>query len=173
MPTAPRYFLLEEGQRTGPHSLAVLKQKAEVRVLTADSLIAHETEPDAWAPLGDFQVLCDELLPVRTRYALAPDHKVEHVNTPGETAPPTVQELLRANAVRERSAIGELLAPLPRRSNKRLRDYLILVVCGNLLALLAFLFLPMNPVSFVYLVAFVAIYNTSLPWVMFAVMDRY
>jgi fatty acid desaturase len=81
--------------------------------------------------------------------------------------------MLRANLARQRQAEGELLKPLPPRSNRRRNDYLIAALAGNLLAALGFIYLPGNPVTFVYLVAFVVIYNISLVWVLFFVMDRY
>ncbi len=174
MPTGPRFFIVEAGQRTGPHSLAVLKQKAEIHVLAADSLIAPENEPDTWSPLRDSQVLCEELLPARTHYALAPDRPVDHVNGSPTDAPPlSVEDMLRGNLARQRSADGELLAPLPPRPNRRRTDYLIMVTCGNLLALAAWLLLPANPMVLVPLLAFLVIYNIGLAWVLFGVLDRY
>ena len=173
MSTGPRYFLLESGQRTGPHSLIVLKQKAEIGVLTPDTSLAPENEPDAWAPLRDAQVLCEELIPPRPHYALG-TRLVEKVNTASSPhSAPSVHDLLGGNLARQRKAEGELLTPLPPRSNRRRNDYLVLVGAGNLMATLGFVFLPTNPFVFVSLVAFVAIYNVGLTWIMFFVMDRY
>jgi len=172
MPTAPRYFLREDGRRTGPHTLAVLKQKAELGLLSAESLFAPETEPEAWAALRESQVLCEELIPARPHYNLG-KREIEHVNRADTPAPPSVEDMLRANLARQQQVEGELLKPLPPRSNRRRNDYLISAIAGNLLAALGFIYLPGNPVTFVYLVAFVVIYNISLIWVLFFVMDRY
>jgi hypothetical protein len=51
MPSAPRFFLREDGRRTGPHSLLVLKLKAARSLFSADTLLAQENEPEAWAAL--------------------------------------------------------------------------------------------------------------------------
>ncbi|MEZ0216276.1 MAG: DUF4339 domain-containing protein [Rariglobus sp.] len=173
MPSAPRYYLAEAGQRTGPHSLAVLKQLAEVGTITPDTLHAAESEPNDWTPLRDSQVLHDELFPARPHYTLDANRPVEHVNHPDNTAVPSVDEMLRANIARQRAAEGELLTPQPPRSNKRRRDYLFLVIAGNALGLLVFILLPSNPLVLVYLLAFFVIYNLGLAWTLYGVMDRY
>lgn len=173
MPSAPRYYLADSGRRTGPHSLAVLKQLAEVSSITPDTLHAAESEPNDWSPLRDSQVLRDELFPARPHYALDLHRPVEQVNNPNTTPVPSVDEILRANLARQREAEGELLTPQPPRPNNRRRDYLFLTIAGNLAAVLGFIFLPANPIVFVSLVAFVAIYNIGLLWTLFVVMDRY
>jgi hypothetical protein len=173
MPSAPRYYLADSGRRTGPHSLAVLKQLAEVSTITPDTLHATESEPNDWSPLRDSQVLHDELFPARPHYTLDLQRPVEHVNNPSNIAVPSVDEILRANLARQRATEGELLKPMPPRSNRRRNDYLFLTIAGNLAAVLGFIFLPANAVVFVSLVAFVAIYNIGLLWTLFFVMDRY
>ncbi len=173
MPVAPRYYLADSGRRTGPHSLAVLKQLAEVGAITPDTLHAAESDPNNWSPLRDSQVIHDELFPTRPRYALDANRPVDHVNRPDTTAVPSVDEMLRANIARQREAEGELLTLQPPRSNKRRRDYLILLITGNALALLGFILLPANPMVMVYLLAFVVIYNLGLAWTLYGVMDRY
>jgi hypothetical protein len=40
-------------------------------------------------------------------------------------------------------------------------------------AVVAWLFLPTNPMVLVPLLAFAVIYNIGIAWVMFGVMDRY
>ena len=172
MPSSPRYFLREDGRRTGPHSLAVLKQKAELGLLTANSPLAPEAEPEAWAPLGDSQVLREELLTAHTHYTLG-KREVETVNHAENPATPSVESILRGNLARQREVEGELLKPLPPRSNRRRNDYLIAAIAGNLLAAIGFIYLPGNPITFVYLIAFVTLYNTGLVWILFFVMDRY
>lgn len=173
MATGPRYFLQENGLRTGPHSLAVLKQKAEIHVITPDTSLAPENEPDVWAPITDSQVLREELFPLRTHFSLGA-RTVETVNSSADpNHAPSVDEMLRDNLTRQRAAEGELLKPMPPRSNRRRNDYLFLTIAGNLAAVLGFVFLPANPVVFVSLVAFVAIYNIGLIWTVFFVMDRY
>ena len=84
MPSAPRFFLREDGRRTSTHSLSVLKQKAEMDLLSADTLLAQENEPEAWAALRESQVLNEELLPARSHCTLAPSEiiSVNHAENP-------------------------------------------------------------------------------------------
>lgn len=173
MPTAPRYYLANGTQRTGPHSLAVLKQLAEVHTITPDTLHAAESDPDDWTPLRDSQVLHDELFPARPHYSLDHHRPVEHVNNPSNVSAPSVDEMLRANLARQRQAEGELLKPQAPRSNKRRRDYIFLVITGNAFAVLGFILLPANPMVLVPLFAFLIIYNLGLAWTLYGVMDRY
>src|SRR5690606_6398356 len=139
------------GLRTGPHSLLVLKQKAEIHMITPETSLASETNPDGWTPIREMEVVCAELFPARTRLRLG-SRTVEHLNANDPRAAIRVEDLLQDNLRRRQAAETDLLSPLPPRSNKRLRDYLLLAIAGNLLALLGFVFLPINPVVFVYLV---------------------
>jgi hypothetical protein len=171
MPTAPRYFLQEDGRRTGPHSLDVLRQKAEIHVLTPATLITEENEPDAWAPLRDSQVLCEELFPPRPQYSLGA-RTVEKVNTAAEThSAPSIHEMLRDNLARQRTAEGELLKPMPPRSNRRRNDYLL--IAGLINGLVVINLLMGRPWHDPFLLGFFAMANISLAWVLFVVMDRY
>ncbi|CAM2899256.1 DUF4339 domain-containing protein [Rariglobus hedericola] len=172
MATPPRYFMMEDGQRTGPHSLAVLLQKAEMHALTADTLIAPENEPGIMLPLRDFQVLCSELLPERVHYTLGA-HAIDRVNTTEIPAALSVQEILSDNLARERAVEGQLLKSARARTNNRRRDYVLLTVAGNAFAALAWVLFPGTPMVVVSLLGFVVIYNVSLAWVLYGVMDRY
>jgi hypothetical protein len=81
--------------------------------------------------------------------------------------------MLSDNLARQQQAAGELLKPLPARSNRRRSDYLFLLFTGNLLAVLAYVLLRNYPLAFVSLVGFVALYNTAIVWILFFVMSRY
>ncbi len=172
MQPTPRYFLLDDGQRTGPHSLAVLKQKAEMGFLTRDNLIAPENDPEAWAPLKESQVLCEELIPARPHYTLG-KREVEKVNHAGNPEILSVDQILRGNLARQQQAESELLKTLPPVSNRRRNDCLLLLIIGNLLIGLAYYFLRHNPMAAVSLLGVVALYNTGVVWILFFVMDRY
>ncbi|MET0263148.1 MAG: DUF4339 domain-containing protein [Rariglobus sp.] len=171
MSVAPRHFLQEDGRRTGPHSLAVLLQKAEVHVLTPETLVATEDDPDTWLPLREFQVLCSELLPERPHYTLGP-RSVVTVNAASGTSTPSIDELLQDNIARQRETEGELLPPAAH-PNQRRRDYLFLCIGGNALAALAAVLLPGNPIILVPLLGFMVVYNVGIAWVLFGVMGRY
>lgn len=173
MPSAPRYFLSENGQRTGPHSLAVLRQKAEIGVLRPDTSIAPESAPDDWSPLSDSQVLSEELFPARRQFTMGP-RTIEKVNTAADPhSAPSIDEMLRGNLARQHAAEGELLKPMPPRSNRRRNDYLFTVAAGALASMIPWLFVPVT-IGHVFLSVgatfFVAV---SAGWVFFFVMDRY
>ncbi|MBW8782605.1 MAG: DUF4339 domain-containing protein [Verrucomicrobia bacterium] len=171
-PVSPRYFLMEDGRRTGPHTLAVLCQKAEIRVIDRETLVAFEDEPEAWLPLRECEGLSAGLFPEKAVFTLAAK-TIESVNTTTPTQATSVHEMLRSNLARQEAAAGELLKPLPPRSNRRKQDFWILFGALNLaVGLLAFR-LPMNPMVFVSIIALFTLGNISLVWVMFFVMDRY
>ena len=64
--------------------------------------------------------------------------------------------------------------PPPSRKSQRTRDYLRLLVGGNvLLAGLAWLFVALNPISLMFLAAALVMYNAALLWMMFGVLKEY
>ena len=173
MATGPRYFLQENGLRTGPHSLAVLKQKAEISVIKPDTSLAPENEPDTWAPISDSQVLCEELFPARTHYTLAA-RAVEKVNSSADPHhAPSVDEMLRDNLTRQRAAGGELMKPMPPRSNRRRTDYLFTVAAGALVSMIPWLFVHVTIGHVLLSLASTVYVAISAGWVFFFVMDRY
>lgn len=169
-PAPLRYLLIEDGHPTGPHSLAVLLQKAQVHVITADTLAAPENKPPQWQPIRTLAPLHEVLFPAKAKLTLGA-RTVEVVNTTAQAAAPGVDEILQANIVRQRTAEGELLKPHPPRSNKRRNDYLILA--GGLNGIVAVRLLQGCPIYEPFLVGLFVMGNISLVWVMFFVMDRY
>lgn len=172
MPT-PRYFLTEEGKRTGPHSMAVLMQKAEIRMLTPNSLLAPENEPDAWSPLSSYEVLCSELLPNRPHFTLG-SRNIERVNSDDVPPPPSITDMLQANLAHEKAfqATQPKAAP-PKSSHKRLRDYLIFATTITALAVFAGMKFSDNTFFTIALVGASAFLNACMAWVMFGIMSRY
>lgn len=168
--TPLRYLLNEGGVVTGPHSLAVLRQKAEIHVITRDTLIAFENDREDWAPIHALEVLSAELFPGQTTFTFGAK-SFETVNVRNSEAPPTVQEMLDGNLALQQAAEGELLKSHPPRSNKRRNDYLILMLGLN--AIIAIRLLQGAPVFDPFLVALFVMGNISLVWIMFVVMDRY
>jgi hypothetical protein len=173
MPSAPRYYLAEEGRRTGPHSLAVLKQLAEVGTITPETLHASESDPNDWSPLRASQVLHDELFPERPHYALDSNRAVEHVNRPDNAAVPSVDEMLRANIARQRQAEGELLTPQPPRPNRRRTDYLLTVAGGAGVSMIPWLFVHVTAGHIILTLAATTFVAICAAWVFYGVMDRY
>jgi len=173
MPTGPRYFLTEEGQRTGPHSLAVLRQKAEIGIIKPDTSIAPESDPDDWSPLSDSSVLTEELFPARPHFTLGP-RTVDTVNSPADFLPaPSVGDLLRGNLARQRASESELLTPQPPRSNRRLRDYLFTVAAGAAVSMIPWLFVQVTVGHIILTAAATVFVAVTAAWVFFVVMDRY
>lgn len=91
-----------------------------------------------------------------------------------EAGPATeVHGLLRENLARANAAGANDLAPAPRRKNRRLRDYLLVLIPVN--AFFAFFaFGPTaNPITFVYGLGGMAFFTVALTWVMFGIMNKY
>lgn len=172
MPSAPRYYLADSGRRTGPHSLAVLKQLAEVSSITPDTLHAAESEPNDWSPLRDSQVLRDELFPPRPHYALDLHRPVEHVNNPNNTPVPSVDEMLRANLARQQSVTPELLKEIPR-PNRRRRDCIFLLIAAFVLCVAPWFFIPLTIGLILLSTAAFLFMSLCILWILYGVMDRY
>lgn len=61
----------------------------------------------------------------------------------------------------------------PFRLSKRTQDYIKLVLIGNLLISCLLLFVVINPISLMFLLALVVIYNAGLAWVLLFIMQPY
>lgn len=110
--------------------------------------------------------------PPPVKYGLKP--KVFPVANDRATPPaPTVHEVLQQNLARQQAAEPAVLPHLKDRRTKRRRDYWVLMLGGNALGGVCAWLLPLNPVVFIYLLAFIIVFNVSLLWVMFHVMDKY
>jgi hypothetical protein len=94
-------------------------------------------------------------------------------NVASTSPAPSVHEILRQNLSVQKSAEPEVLPHLHDRRTKRRRDYWITMLCGNALGGLAAVILPTNVVVLVFLLAFFVIFNLSLVWILFHVMDKY
>lgn len=171
------YYLAEDGRPTGPHSLVVLRQKAEIFVLRPDSLVipaspAPADPPPAWTPIHALPDLHALLFPKRTGLALGRAHVAADVSRDDASLAPThVPALLHDNTSRQVAAEGPLRPP-PRGAyrHRRTRDYLWSAGALNAFCVaygLSSTFL--NP----FLIALIVIGNISMLWVMFGIMDRY
>ncbi len=61
----------------------------------------------------------------------------------------------------------------PWRLSNRAKDYLILLIVGNLLICSLLFFIAVNPMSLMFLLALMVIYNTALAWVLLFVIPPY
>lgn len=167
------YYLLEDGQPTGPHSLAVLRQKAEVHAIRPDTLVhpAEHSPAAAWTPIRDLPALHDQLFPARALPRLGAAHiQSANAQVDAGTAPTDVFALLKDNTARQRVGEGELLKDIGPRPNRRRRDYLVCCVGLNLFVVLAGQFVGyINP----FLIGLFIMGNLGLAWTLYGVMDRY
>lgn len=170
---SPAYYLVEEGRATGPHSIAVLRQKAEVHALRPDTLVHPvDAAPETgWRPLHAEPELHALLCPARTAPALGVAH-FDPVNaaTDASTTGFSIATALHDNTARQRAAEGDLLPPLPPAPNNRRRNYLVCAVGLNLFCLLLGPLIGfINP----FLIGLFVMGNIALVWVLYGVMDRY
>lgn len=180
MPTDPlpaEFILLESRQPSGPHSLAVLRQKAEVHAITPDTPIRPSTPPDSpWVTIRELPALHDLLFPARTAPKLGVAQFVStNTTTDADYAPTDVFQLLRDNTARQ--ALAESAQPtrkLEKIGRRRLRDYLI-VVLGSNAAAIAYIGLlaGFGTIQLVFLLGFAVILTVGLYWVMFHIMEPY
>lgn len=167
-------YLIEAGHATGPHSLEVLKQKAAIHVITADTPVRSADAPDTdWRPLRELPELHALLFPSRSTLTLG-SARFESVNASTDAATPgwDVTGLLRANVAHERQVTRSAPPSLPpaKVPNRRRRDYLLLAIplnvgCIALAPLLGYV----NP----FLIGLFVMGNIGLAWVLYGVMDPY
>lgn len=174
------YELQENGRATGPHSLVVLRQKAEIRVIQPDSLVRLATAtgapPESWLPIRDLPELHADLFPPRATPKLSVTPLAfESANIVGPTdhVPATATDvfaMLRQNSARERAATDELMKDLGPRPNNRRRDYIVCFLALNLFVACAGQFVGyFNP----FLIGLAVMGNIGLVWLLYFVMDRY
>lgn len=170
------YYLVEGGVVTGPHSLLVLRQKAEIHALRPDAMVHPLLPADApWCPLHEIPDLLAAVFPAPSAPRLALSRPtLPNTASDADLAPTEVPELLRDNVARQVFAeSGIPLRKLKPLGAKRRRDFLVLFLLGNAFALGSGYFLGFNGVQGVFILSFCAVFNVSLYWVLFHVMDRY
>jgi hypothetical protein len=85
-----------------------------------------------------------------------------------------VHALLRANVAQDAAHGFNELTPLPKRPSRRKRDYLFLVISGNLLlGLIALASGITSPIVFASAVGGMGLMTIGFTWVMWFVMDDY
>lgn len=180
MPLAERYYLVEAGGAAGPFSLAVLRQKAEIRVLKPDDLVHPADEVDAaWLPIRAHPELHQLLFPERPGLALGTGTAFPTVNPEQDrdSAANHVLGLLRDNAERETAARAEhdvfAIDRPDTRGRSRRRDFWTVVGGGNLFALVAFALGGFSAVHGVFVAGFMIILTLGTYWVLYHVMDPY
>jgi hypothetical protein len=80
-----------------------------------------------------------------------------------------VEDILRLNREREKQAGLDQLKPAPPGPNRRRRDYLMLLISGNLV-----LFFGLNAIGGLALGGVVAaVFTVGLTWAVYGIMDKY
>lgn len=144
---AESYYLWEDERVTGPHSLRVLQQKAEIRALDATSLLRHVHPQDAaWAPLSEFPELAALVLPTgeRPRLQLGGRGPEAVAQAEAQRASISVEELLRQNRAQERLGEAPLVFPPgPDPYERRRRRFWVQALVLLLPAILLWAFGPL------------------------------
>ncbi len=100
-----------------------------------------------------------------------------HTPGPGPEREPSathdVRAILQANLKSEKSLQVNQPIVVKRKKSKRLRDYLISLVGGNLFIVLTLWFVGKNPVSLIFGLAGMVLLTCGLTWVMFQIMEDY
>lgn len=172
------YILLEDRQPSGPHSLTVLRQKAEIRVITPDTPIRPATPPDSpWVTIREIPELHALLFPARTTPTLGTANTFVSTNaaTDADYAATDVRQLLRNNTAYQTLAEeAQSPRPLVKIGARRRRDFWVVVLGANAAAIAYITFLAgFGPIQLVSLLGFASILTVGLYWVMFHIMEPY
>lgn len=175
----PSYFLIEENTEiSGPHSLLVLRQKAEVGVLHPKSLVRPHNAPTGapWQTLASLPHLHLTLFPRRPSPTLRAPTPITGTNATFDatSAPIDVQDALNETTARlnpaEKKSEDTPPAYPQRYTYRRRRDYFVCAATLNLFCLAAGAWVGfLNP----FLLGLFFLGNVSLLWILFVVLDRY
>lgn len=175
----PPYLLLEDGRPTGPHSLLVLHQKADIRVLHPDSLVRPAESPDApWIPVRAIPDLHALLFPPRSAPALAspraaPPAPAASASAGAPARPVEVEALLRDNTARLVAAEHFNPGGLSSRRLRRHRSFLcsVLAFAAPAWALHRFGPLPKTEMTFILLASAVGVASLLSYWIIYHITD--
>jgi hypothetical protein len=101
-----------------------------------------------------------------------PTAPVKGSTGPKPTDPNDVFAVLEENRSRERQ-LGKDEIVIKQIKSKRRRDYLLLVVLGNLLIVALVALGGFNPISMIFGLAGIIMLSLGATWIMWFVMDRY
>jgi hypothetical protein len=170
----PTYQLVEGDQITGPHTLAVLRQKAEIHVIRPDTPVRAVVQPpEPWKPIRDWPELHDLLFIAKTapKLGVARFHAT-NVETDAASAPVDVQQLLRGNAAVQKAAEKrEARAGIGPYLRRRLVFAVVVALVVLPLYFVYHQLLPRTGDSIALLAGFAAVGLGVIYWVMFHVLD--
>lgn len=194
MDNPPSTFLRLQGALRGPFTVDQLRELADGGAITPGTEAATD-QTGPWAPLEtlpqsaglfrapqQFQFKVREIEKVNQQAHPPVDHHelIAAANrplTPPSGTPPVPQpndvvQILQS--VARKQAVHEAPMEIKRRSNRRLRDYLLLMIPLNAFLITVLVWTGLgNPGMFVSLSAAIGVLNAGLAWLMFSVMDRY
>jgi hypothetical protein len=170
----PSYYLIEDHEPTGPHSVLVLCQKADINVITPDTAVKPAEPPDSlWVQIHEIPELRALLFPAKKTLSLrslppfetTPEIEAKH-------APVHVEDMLRNNALHQIAAEDFT----PRKSShspryRRNRTFILSALAMNVPSLLAFFLLTSEVPAMVIAPTLAAVATVILYWFMYHLMD--
>lgn len=172
----PPYLLLENGLPTGPHSLIVLHQKADIHVIGPDSVVRPAESPDApWIPIRAIPDLHELLFPPKAAPTLARPRDT-HTRAPvTASATPSVEVggMLRDNTARLVATEHFDPGAIPSRRARRHRSFLLTVLAfaAPACALYRFGPLPRTEMTFILLASGVGVASLMSYWIIYHITD--
>jgi hypothetical protein len=168
------YFLIEDHDVTGPHSLTVLRQKAEIFAITPDTPVKPSEPVDAlWMHIHEMPALRATLFPQKKSLnlqTLAPFPGL----TPTEAGhePVHIEEILRENAMRQIHAENFDISERPKGPRyRRNRNFILIAVTLNLTGFVLYC-LTTSETPFMVMAPTVTAFATVLIyWFMYHLVD--
>ncbi len=166
----PSFYLIENHEPTGPHSVQVLRQKAEILVITPDTAVKPSEPADAlWAQIHEIPELCALLFPPKKALNLrtfAPFKATPTIEAQHE--PVHVEDLLRTNALNQISA--EEFTPRKHSHSTRFRrnrNFILSALAINVPSFLAFCLMTSEVPALVIAPTLAAVATVILYWFMY------
>jgi hypothetical protein len=166
----PSFYLIEDHAPTGPHSVQVLKQKADIYAITLDTAVKPSEPADAhWAQIHEIPELSALLFPPKKNLNLrvfAPFNATPVIEASHE--PVHVEEMLRENALRQIAAENFT----PRKTSqgpryRRNRAFIISALALNVPSFLAFCLMTAEVPAMVMAPTVAAVATAVLYWLMY------
>lgn len=174
----PPYFLLEGGLPTGPHSLVVLQQKADIRVIGPEASVRPSVSPDApWLPIRAIPDLHALLFPAKSAPVLGTAHFTA-INSPpppgAADRPVAVERMLQDNTAR--LVASERFDPCAvpnRRAARRRRGFVLTVLAcaAPAAALYRYGPFPQTESTLICLAGFIGVAALMSYWMIYHISD--
>jgi hypothetical protein len=170
----PSFYLIEGHEPTGPHSVQVLRQKADVYAITLDTAVKPSEPPDAiWAQIHEIPELRALLFPPKKTLNLrtfAPFQGTPEIEARHE--PIHVEDMLQKNALHQIAAeefVPRKLSHSPRFI--RNRNFILLALALNVPSFLGYCLLTSEMPALVIAPTLAAVATVVLYWFMYQLAD--